>query len=61
MAPDINAVTNLIKENKIWGIVKPYIDRYMELSTHYDNIKSPTSFSIHDEEEHPSMKKKKFF
>lgn len=50
MAPDIAAVNDLIKDGKVWKLVKPHIDRAMELSTVDMNIDSPTSFtaSLHE-------------
>jgi histidine ammonia-lyase len=30
MAPDIDAATNLLKNNKIWEVVQPFISSYSE-------------------------------
>ena len=67
MAPDIAAVTDLIREGKIWRLVKPHIDRATELSTLDMNIDSPTSFtaSLHEgtsngHHGHPKRKRKMY-
>ena len=30
MSPDIKAVHKLVKENKVWEVVAPYIEKYQE-------------------------------
>lgn len=59
MAPDIDAVTNLIRKKKIWQMAKKHVDRYSELATIDLHVDSPTSFSVHEQTDSPAPSKRK--
>lgn len=43
MNTDINAVTDLLQQQKIWRIVKPYIDEYNDQKNFAVRPPSPTA------------------
>lgn len=47
MAPDINAAAKLLREEKIWKLVKPMMDHYHEKQSLETNVLSPTSAYHH--------------
>ena len=54
MSPDIDNVTALLREQRVWDAVKPYLDKFalvqvnMPLLQHYD-VSSKRSDSFHSE------------
>ncbi|KAK2182117.1 hypothetical protein NP493_366g02022 [Ridgeia piscesae] len=43
MAPDMNAVTQLLQEERIWWVVKPYMDNYHDKQMRETFVMSPTA------------------
>ncbi|XP_013407515.1 histidine ammonia-lyase [Lingula anatina] len=46
MAPDIEAVTKLLRSEQIWRTVKPFMDKYVELQIPDTPVCSPTSVKV---------------
>nr|XP_006825988.1 PREDICTED: histidine ammonia-lyase [Saccoglossus kowalevskii] len=47
MAPDIEAVTKLLREEKVWEIVKPYTLNYHDETIHETRVPSPTTTTFY--------------
>lgn len=43
MAPDIDAVTELLREEKVWDVVKPHMDKFFEEQIIETRPPSPTT------------------
>ncbi|XP_018495253.1 histidine ammonia-lyase [Galendromus occidentalis] len=43
MAPDIDSVTTLLKEQRVWDVVKPYLDKFALVQEVETRMPSPTS------------------
>ncbi|CAB4058645.1 hutH [Lepeophtheirus salmonis] len=46
MSPDIDAVTKLIREEKIWGAIKTHMDHYNSSQHIETRVYSPTSYTV---------------
>ncbi|XP_041458431.1 histidine ammonia-lyase-like [Lytechinus variegatus] len=43
LSPDMEVITNLLRENKVWEVVKPYMDTYESEQLKETKVHSPTS------------------
>lgn len=46
MAPDIDAATDLLKQSRVWDIVKPHMDHYFTVQEEETRMPSPTTSEI---------------
>lgn len=59
MSPDIDAATKMLEEEKVWDLIKPYIDSYSEEQCETRPPSPTTSFSQkHSRKRTRSMKDK---
>ncbi|XP_015925296.1 histidine ammonia-lyase [Parasteatoda tepidariorum] len=59
MAPDIDAVTELLRDEKIWNAVKPHMDRYFMEQGVETRPSSPTTSSTHSSQSIYAYKKRR--
>ena len=59
MSPDIQAITKLLKEGKIWNAVKTQIEAYNSEQTVETRVFSPSTFTIGEDRPHVSAGRKR--
>ena len=55
MSPDIQAITKMLKEGKIWNAVKTQIEAYNSEQTVETRVFSPSTFTIGEDRPHVSV------
>ena len=53
MSPDIQAVTKMLKEGKIWGAVRGHIEAYHSNQTIETRVFSPSTFTAGEDRPRP--------